>query len=80
MTEAGVPGIRSNVAVINPPLIEPTYILTSRIIAFPASIEYVSGSVSAMSIAPVRPGIAPTRIPRLVPMAIRISPVGAIRS
>ncbi len=28
---AGVPGIRNNVAVISPPLIEPTYIETSRI-------------------------------------------------
>ena len=33
MIEAGVPGIRNTVAVINPPLIEPTYIETSSTIA-----------------------------------------------
>ena len=33
ITEAGVPGIRSSVAVIKPPLIEPTYIEPSKTIA-----------------------------------------------
>ena len=72
--------MRSSVAVISPPLIDPTYMLTRRIIALPASIEYVNGNVSAITIAPVRPGMAPTVIPRLVPMAIRMSPVGAVSS
>ena len=31
MIAAGVPGMRSSVAEISPPLIEPTYMATSRI-------------------------------------------------
>ncbi len=76
MMEAGVPGIRSRVAVIRPPLTAPTYIETSRIRAFAPVMEKVSGSVSAISIAPVRPGMAPTTIPRLVPSAISANGTG----
>ena len=38
MTAAGVPGILNRVAVINPPLIAPTYIEVRRMIAFKGSM------------------------------------------
>ena len=38
ITGAGVPGIRSSVAVIRPPLTDPTYIDTSRINALSADM------------------------------------------
>ena len=72
--EAGVPGILKSVAVINPPLIAPTYMLISSIKALMGSMLKVSGKVRAMSIAPVNPGIAPIVIPRIVPMATNKAP------
>ena len=69
-------GIRSRVAVIIPPLIDPTYMPMRRVRAYCASIPYVSGMVSAMSIVPVRPGIAPTKIPSIVPSATSSNPPG----
>jgi len=72
--EAGVPGILKSVAVINPPLMAPTYMLISRMKALMGSMLNVSGNVRAMSIAPVNPGMAPIVIPRIVPMATSIAP------
>jgi hypothetical protein len=74
MIEAGVPGIRNNVAVINPPLTAPTYMLISRMNAFTGSILNVSGKVRAINIAPVNPGIAPIVIPKIVPRMTKDSP------
>ena len=74
MIEAGVPGIRNNVAVINPPLTAPTYMLISRMNAFAGSILNVSGKVRAINIAPVKPGIAPIVIPKIVPKMTKHSP------
>ena len=76
MIEAGVPGMRSRVAVIRPPLTEPTYIATRSVNADCASMPKVSGSESAINIAPVRPGIAPTRIPRAVPRTMSAGRAG----
>jgi hypothetical protein len=72
--DAGVPGMRNKVAVINPPLIAPTYMLMSRMKALMGSMLNVKGKVRAMSIAPVRPGIAPMVIPRIVPITTSIIP------
>ena len=74
MIDAGVPGILSKVAVINPPLTAPTYMLIRRMNAFIGSIPNVNGKVNAISIAPVNPGIAPIVIPNAVPMTIRNIP------
>ena len=76
MMDAGVPGILNNVAVISPPLTDPTYIDTKRINADSPLIENVRGKVSAINIAPVNPGMAPTIIPRLVPTAISSRELG----
>jgi hypothetical protein len=67
MIEAGVPGILRRVAVIRPPLTDPTYIATSKARALWPLMLKVRGKVSEISIAPVRPGIEPTAIPRAVP-------------
>jgi hypothetical protein len=67
MTAAGVPGMRRRVALINPPLTAPTYIATRRTRPSTGSIEKVKGRVRAINIVPVRPGIPPTVIPRVVP-------------
>ena len=65
---AGVPGIRSKVAEIKPPLIDPTYMATSRIMASAGLlIENVSGNVKVINMAPVSPGIAPTITPSTTP-------------
>ena len=80
MMEAGVPGILSKVAVIMPPLTEPTYMEIKRTSAEPLSIEKVSGKVNAINIAPVRPGIAPMTIPSEVPSAIKANDVGVARN
>ena len=74
MIEAGVPGILSNVAVIKPPLMAPTYMLISRMNALIGSMLNVSGSVNAINIAPVNPGMAPTIIPKIVPKITRDIP------
>ena len=66
--------MRNKVAVINPPLTAPTYVLINRMNALTGSIPKVSGKVSAISIAPVNPGIAPIVIPNAVPITIKNSP------
>jgi hypothetical protein len=76
MMDAGVPGILNKVAVISPPLTDPTYIDTNRINADSPLIENVRGKVRAINIAPVNPGMAPTMIPRLVPTAISSRELG----
>ena len=43
MIEAGVPGMRSKVAVIMPPLTEPTYMPTNRVMAWVGSMAKVAG-------------------------------------
>ena len=48
-------------------MIDPVYIDTSRIIELTGDMWKVNGRVSAISIAPVRPGIAPTTMPAAVP-------------
>ena len=67
ITAAGVPGIRSNVALINPPLTAPTYMPINSTSADTGSISKVKGNANAMSIVPVKPGTAPTKIPKAVP-------------
>ena len=79
MIDAGVPGIRKSVALISPPLTEPTYIDTSRIIASIPSMENVQGRDKEISIAPVSPGIAPTMIPSAVPSSSKPNGSGAKR-
>ena len=74
MIAAGVPGILKSVAVINPPLTAPTYMLIKRMKAKIGSILNVNGSVRAISIAPVKPGIAPIVIPNTVPNTIKERP------
>ena len=76
MIEAGVPGMRSSVAVTNPPLTLPTYIDTNRTNACSPLIEKVNGNESAINIAPVNPGIAPTETPRIDPIATSASEAG----
>ena len=66
--------MRNRVAVIKPPLMAPTYMPIRRIKAGMGSIEKVRGRVNAISMAPVRPGMAPTVIPKTVPTTIRIIP------
>lgn len=80
MMDAGVPGIRNKVAVINPPLTEPTYIETNRTKALLPSMEKVNGKVRAINIAPVNPGMAPTITPKLVPKAIKAKAAGEERN
>ena len=80
MMDAGVPGIRSKVAVINPPLTEPTYMETNSTKALFPSMEKVNGKLKAISIAPVNPGTAPTITPRLVPRAINAKAGGDKRN
>ena len=65
--EAGVPGMRKSIAMINPPEMPPTYSPIRRVTALTGFIWKVSGRVSAMSIEAVRPGIAPTTMPSAVP-------------
>ena len=72
--------MRNNVAVINPPLTDPTYIDISKTDADSPLIEKVSGSVNAINIAPVSPGIAPTMTPREVPSAISPNADGVARN
>ena len=48
--------------------------LTKSIMALPLSMEKVKGNVRAISIAPVKPGTAPTVTPRVVPSSMRNSP------
>ena len=67
MIDAGVPGMRSSVAVIKPPLTDPTYIATRSASAVWPSMPKVSGKDSEINIAPVSPGIAPTVMPSAVP-------------
>ena len=67
MIAAGVPGMRNSVALINPPLTAPTYMATSKTRPLTGSIENVSGRERAISMVPVKPGMAPTVIPRVVP-------------
>ena len=80
MMEAGVPGMRSRVAVIKPPLTEPTYIATRNARALCGSMLNVSGNESEMSIAPVSPGMAPTVIPSAVPSKTRSTRFGSERT
>ena len=74
----GVPGMRSKIAEISPPVIEPVYIDTSRIIASAGAMKNVKGRDRAISIDPVRPGIAPTTMPANVPPTRKIS-AGVVR-
>ena len=67
MIDAGVPGIRNNVAVINPPLTLPTYIDTNSTNACSPLMVKVKGNDNAINIAPVNPGIAPTVTPNVDP-------------
>ena len=76
MIDAGVPGMRRRVAVIKPPLTEPTYIATRKASALCPSIPKVSGSESEINIAPVSPGMAPTVIPSAVPSRTRKTRLG----
>ena len=80
MMEAGVPGILNKVAVIMPPLTEPTYIEINNTNADSPLMENVNGNVSAISIAPVSPGIAPTMTPSEVPSAISTNEFGVARN
>ena len=80
MMDAGVPGIRNKVAVISPPLTEPTYIEINKTNAGSPPIENVKGSVNAINIAPDKPGIAPTMPPSDVPNAISANAVGVARN
>ena len=77
--DAGVPGIRISVAVTRPPLTLPTYIDTSKLKASLESIEKVSGSTSAINMAPVKPGMAPTTIPRIEPITTITTACGCSR-
>ena len=72
--DAGVPGILKSVAVIKPPLTAPTYMLINKMKAKMGSMLKVSGSVRAISMAPVRPGIAPIVMPSTVPNTIKAIP------
>jgi hypothetical protein len=67
MIEAGVPGMRSNVAAIRPPDMPPTYIPTNMVIALTLSIKNVKGNVRVISIVAVKPGIEPIIIPDATP-------------
>ena len=67
MMAAGVPGIRKSVALIRPPLTAPTYMATSKTSPLTGSIEKVNGRERAISMVPVKPGIAPTVMPKVVP-------------
>jgi hypothetical protein len=78
--DAGVPGIRNKVAEINPPLIDPTYMETNNTIASAGfCMEKVNGNVSAINMAPVSPGIAPTTIPSETPSTIKKQGQGVAR-
>ena len=77
ITDAGVPGMRINVAVIRPPLIAPTYMPIRSASALAGSMLKVSGRVSAIIIAPVMPGMAPPMMPSSVPMNTKASGTGA---
>jgi len=79
MIEAGVPGMRSRVAVINPPLTEPTYMATNKAKAVCGSMPKVNGTTSEMAMAPVRPGTAPTNTPATTPKQIQIRIMASIR-
>ena len=78
ITAAGVPGMRSSVALMSPPLTAPTYIATNSTSACAGCIVYVNGSVSAMSIVPVNPGTAPTMMPSAVPNKMSPSTSGDV--
>ena len=78
MIEAGVPGIRSRVAVINPPLTEPTYMATNSANAYCGSMPKVSGTASEIAMAPVNPGTAPTSTPPITPTQIQMRRTGSM--
>ena len=67
----GVPGIFNSVALINPPLTDPTCMPMSKRTALVLSMENVIGTVKAMSMPPPKPGIAPTKMPLATPMKIQ---------
>ena len=74
------PGILNRVAVMRPPETLPTYIETSSTMAESPDSPKVKGRESAMSMAPVRPGIAPTVIPKSVPKTVMSSSSGELKN
>ena len=62
--------------MINPPLTLPTYMEINNTSACSPLIENVNGRESAINIAPVKPGIAPTVTPSSDPSTTSSSAVG----
>ena len=67
----GEPGMLRSEAETRPPEIEPTYMPTKSAIASSGFQPKVSGRLSAMSMPPFRPGIAPAITPSTVPRTMR---------
>ena len=70
----GVPGIPSNIAETDPPVMPPIYVPSSMPIAGVGGIEKVIGRISARATVKVRPGIEPKTSPSKVP------PITAIKA
>jgi len=76
----GVPGMLTNMAVIEPEYTDPTYIPTRKIIAEYGFIPKVSGVKTAMPIVEVKPGIIPMTTPIIVPNNKNASIKGSVNS
>lgn len=75
--EEGVPGIFNKIADTKPPDIPPIYKATKEAIPMVVGIEKVIGSIIAMAIVAVSPGIAPKIIPMPVHKKINTMLIGS---
>ena len=69
-TDAGVPGILSRIAEIRPPDVPPIYRASSSEMPSIGDMPKVTGRNRATPMVTVRPGMAPTMMPTIVPLTM----------